>query len=174
MAKAILLTGNPGCGKTTVLQRVVARLTQSAGGFYTQEIRQRGVRKGFGVTSLDGRKGVLASVEVKSPKKVGKYGVNLSALDEVAARSIEEAVAAKKIVVIDEIGPMEILSERFRNAVMSALRSESLILGTIVRRSLPFTDEIKAMPHVTVIEVNRENREELVGQILSLLQRGSS
>jgi len=174
MAQAILLTGSPGCGKTTLLQRVLAQLREPVGGFYTQEIRESGGRTGFGITTLDGQQGVLASVKIKSPKRVGRYGVNLSDLDGLAARSIEEAVSSKKIVLIDEIGPMEILSERLRKAVMNALQSESPILGTIVKRSLPFTDQIKVMPQVTVIEVSRDNREDLVGQILSFFQRGSS
>lgn len=169
MGKAILLTGNPGCGKTTLLQRVVARLPKSAGGFYTEEIREQGVRKGFGITTLDGKRGVMAHVDIKSSKKVGKYGVNIAALDTIAVPSIEEAVGVQKIVVIDEIGPMEISSDRFRDAVMGALQSGATVLGTIVKHSLPFIDRIKAMPNVKVIEVRHENRENLVESILRLL-----
>jgi nucleoside-triphosphatase len=171
MGKAVLLTGNPGCGKTTLLRHIVARLHVPAGGFYTQEIREGGVRKGFGITTLDGRQGILASGDIRSSKKIGRYSVNLSALDDIAAKAIEDAISSRKLIVIDEIGPMEILSERFRNAVLNSLQSDSVILGTIVKRSLPFPDQVKAMPQVTVIEVRRENKEELENQLNSLIER---
>jgi nucleoside-triphosphatase len=171
MGKAILLTGNPGCGKTTLIQRVIARLAAPAGGFYTQEIREQGVRKGFEIVTLDERRGILAHVDIHSPKKINKYGVNISALDEIAATTIRDAVAARKIVIIDEIGPMEILSERFCQAVMHALQSDTVVFGTIVKRNVPFTDQIKAMPTVTLIEVRRENREALLDHILTLLEK---
>lgn len=145
MGKAILLTGNPGCGKTTLIERVISQLSTPVGGFYTQEIRERGVRKGFEIVTLDGQRGILAHINIQSPKKVGKYGVNISALDTIAVASIQAAVAEQKIVVIDEIGPMEMLSERFCQAVMRTLESDTTVLGTIVTRRTPFTDQIKAL-----------------------------
>ena len=104
------------------------------------------VRKEFEIATLDGRRDVLAHVDIKNSKRLGKYGVNLPALDDIAASSIEDAVAAREIVVIDEIGPMEISSKRFRDAVMHALQSESLVLATIVKRSTPFTEKTKQCP----------------------------
>lgn len=169
MRKIILLTGNPGCGKTTLIQRVVAQLPQPAGGFYTREIREHGVRKGFEIITLDGRRDVLAHQDIRALHRIGRYGVNMAGLEAVAAASIREAVATQKTVIIDEIGPMEILSEPFRQAVMHVLQSDVVVLGTIVKRSLPFTDQIKAMPQVAVIEVRRDNREALLAAILNLL-----
>ncbi len=174
MSKAILLTGNPGCGKTTLIQRVIAQLSTPAGGFYTQEIRERGVRKGFEIVTLDGQRGILVHSDIHDSPKVGRYGVNISALDTLAVASIRAAVAEHKIVVVDEIGPMEILSERFREAVIYALHSDEVVFGAIVKRSLPFTDEIKSMPNVTVLEVRRENRDALLDHILALMKQRSA
>ena len=170
MGKAILLTGLPGSGKTTLIRRVVADLNTLAGGFYTQEIRGAGVRKGFEIVTLDGRRGILAHVDVRGRHRVGKYGVDLAALEVVGVAAIHAAIAAGSLVVIDEIGPMEILSEPFRRAVLAALESASPVLGTIVRRSTPFTDAIKARPGVTIIEVRPDNRTTLLPQIVELLQ----
>jgi nucleoside-triphosphatase len=170
MGRAILLTGNPGCGKTTLIQRVVAQLAIPAGGFYTQEIRERGVRKGFEIVTLDGQRGILAHLDIHSPKRIGKYGVNIPALEDIAVTAIRDAVAARQVVVIDEIGPMEVLSARFREAVMDALQSDVIMLGTIVKRSAPFADRVKTMPGVTVVEVRRENREALVSSIARWVQ----
>jgi nucleoside-triphosphatase len=170
MSKAILLTGRPGCGKTTLIRRVFDLLPGPVGGFYTQEIREGGVRKGFAIISLDGRRGILAHVDIRGRKRVGKYGVDTAVLDALGVDAIQKAVAEGGIVVIDEIGPMEIMSDRFRQAVLRALQSEATMLGTVAQRSIPFTDQIKSMPGVTLIEVRRDNQEDLLSHILALLQ----
>jgi nucleoside-triphosphatase len=151
MSHAILLTGVPGSGKTTVIRRVVSQLDGPVGGFYTQEIRSHGARQGFEIITLEGRHGILAHVSLRGRERVGKYGVDVAAIDTIAVTAIENAIAAGGIVVIDEIGPMELLSERFRQAVLGALQSEAQVLGSIVLRGLPFTDQIKAMPGVTLL-----------------------
>lgn len=170
MSKAILLTGPPGCGKTTLIRRIVDALHGPAGGFYTQEIREQGVRKGFEIVTLDGQRGVLAHVDIRSSKRVSKYGVDVPVLDAVGVGAIEDAVAKQILVVIDEIGPMEMMSDRFRQAVLHALQSAAPVLGTIAGRSAPFTDQIKSMPGVTVIELRRGDQRALLSDILDMLQ----
>jgi nucleoside-triphosphatase len=140
------------------------------GGFYTQEIREAGVRKGFEIITLDGQRGILAHVDIRSTKRVGKYGVDVAMLDALAVGAIEEAVAEQRLVVIDEIGPMEILSDRFRQAVLRALEGPSLVLGTIVKRSTPFTDQVKSMPGVTVIELRRGDMDARLSDVLDMLR----
>jgi nucleoside-triphosphatase len=170
MTPAILLTGHPGCGKTTLVRRVVARVQGPVGGFYTQEIREGGVRQGFKMVTFDGQEGVLAHVNIQSARRIGRYGVDLDALDTVGVASLRRAVEQGGLVVIDEIGPMEIFSQAFRQAVIDALASDSLVFGTIVRRSKPFSDQIKARPDVRVIEVTPANRDDLLENILGLLR----
>ena len=138
MTEKVLLTGRPGCGKTTLIKRVANNLPQRAGGFYTEEIRDRGVRVGFRLVTLDGDEGVLAHVDLETPERLGKYGLDLSALETVGVSAIRDAVRARQLVVIDEIGPMEIRSAMFRDAVNEVLESEVPLLATIVERSLPF------------------------------------
>ena len=140
-------------------------LPRRAGGFYTEEIRDRGARAGFKIVTLDGEEAVLAHVDFKSPDRLGKYGLDLAALERIAVNSVREAVRARRLVVIDEIGPMEIRSAVFRDAVTEALGSEVPMLATIFARSLPYTDAIKSRPDVTLIEVHPENREPLVSEL---------
>jgi nucleoside-triphosphatase len=166
----ILLTGRPGCGKTTLIERIVKQLARPAGGFYTEEIRERGRRVGFSIITLDGQETVFAHVDFKKPERLGKYGLDLSVLESVGVEAIREAVRARQLVVIDEIGPMETRSPIFREAVNEALDSESPVLATIFARSLPFTDAIKARPDVTLIEVRPDNRERLVSELSAKFQ----
>lgn len=168
--RTILLTGRPGSGKTTLIRHVLARLAGPAGGFYTQEIREAGRRMGFEIITLDGGRGILAHVDISSKHRISKYGVDLSALETFAIPAMLAAVEHNKLVVIDEIGPMELLSPEFRQVVLDILGSSASVLGSIVWRSTPFTDQIKSRPDVTLLEVTPENREELFEVILELVE----
>jgi nucleoside-triphosphatase len=165
----ILLTGRPGCGKTTLIKRVVKEVALPAGGFYTEEIRERGGRIGFKIITLEGEEAVFARVDFKTPERLGKYGLDLSALETMAVAALRTAARARQLVVIDEIGPMEIRSAIFREAVNEALDSGAPILGTITARSFPFTDAIKKRPDITMIEVRPNNRDQLITELLDQL-----
>ncbi len=170
MSEKVLLTGRPGCGKTTLIKRVVNNLPRRAGGFYTEEIRDGGTRAGFKILTLDGEEVVFAHVDLKTPQHVGKYGLDLPALEGIGVGAVRQAVHAQRLVVIDEIGPMEIRSAIFRDAVNEALDSEVPVIATIFARSLPFIDAIKLRPDVTLIEVRRDNRERLVSELSERIQ----
>ena len=165
VSQRVLLTGRPGSGKTTLIKRVLNELPQRFGGFYTEEIRAHGSRVGFKVVALEGSEAVFAHVDFTTPARLGKYGLDLSALEAVGVNAIREAVQAERFIVIDEIGPMELRSVVFREAVDDALDSELPLLATIFLRSLPFTDAIKSRPDVVLIEVRPDNRERLVSQL---------
>ena len=173
MKQKILLTGRPGCGKTTLIKRLASRLAQSAGGFYTEEIRDRGTRVGFKIVTLDGDEVVFAHVQkIESSARLGKYRLDLSALEVVGVTAVREALQRGRLVVIDEIGPMEIRSPVFRDAVNEALDSKAPVLATIFARPLRFTDAIKSRHDVTLIEVRPDNRERLVEGIQRRLRVG--
>lgn len=172
MAEAILLTGPPGCGKTTAIRSVLSRLQVDAGGFYTEEIREAGARTGFRLVTLESEQAVLASVRIRGRARIGKYGVDLAALEATGVRSLEQAMASKELVVVDEIGPMELLSSDFRDAVLKALESPVPLLGTLMLRSAPFPDALRAQPGVTVVPISRENWSQTVEAVVERL-RGS-
>ena len=166
MKRKVLLTGRPGCGKTTLVRRVVKELAQSAGGFYTEEIRERGLRRGFKIVTLDGKEGVFAHVNFKTHQRLGKYGLDVSPLETISIEAVRKAIREREVTVIDEIGPMEIRSAIFREVVDEALNSRAPLLGTITARPFPFTDAIKKRRDVTLIEVRGDNREQLVSELL--------
>jgi nucleoside-triphosphatase len=172
MDGAILLTGRPGCGKTTVIKRVVAQLACTVGGFYTEEIRSEGVRRGFRMVTFDGHVGILAHESIGGPPRVGKYGVDLESLEKVGVASVQRALETADLIVIDEVGPMEMFSEAFCQTVLAALESDKPVLGTVVLRSKPFSDRLKARSDVRVIEVLPGNREALVVRVVEMLRAG--
>ncbi len=164
-SQRVLLTGRPGCGKTTLIKRILNGLPHRFGGFYTEEIRDQGTRVGFKVVALGGGEAVFAHVDFKTSERLGKYALDLSALEAVGVDAIRKAVQGERLIVVDEIGPMEIRSAPFREAVLDALDSELPVLATIFLRSLPFTDAIKSRPDVVLIEISLNNRERLVSEL---------
>ena len=165
MTRKVLLTGRPGCGKTTLIKRVVNELARPAGGFYTEEIRERGERVGFKMITLDGQEALLAHVDFETPQRVGKYGLDLSALETVGVAAVRAAMRARQLVVLDEIGPMELRSAIFREIVSKTFEIGVPILATITARRFPFTEALKKRPDVSVIEVRPNNREQLVSEL---------
>lgn len=162
----ILLTGRPGVGKTTLIQKIVSDFKGRIGGFYTQEIRIHNRRVGFEIVTFSGRKGTLSSVEISSPLRVGKYGVNLKDLEEIGVREIESALRMDDLIVVDEIGKMELFSEKFKVMVLEALNSPKPFLATITKSRNPFADKIKKRNDVVLLEVTERNRNSSISEII--------
>lgn len=170
MKRAYLLTGGPGSGKTTIIKEVLSKAEKSAGGFYTEEIRSQGIRQGFRIITLDGKSAILAHIGIHSPYRVSKYGVDIGSLDEVAVPALREAIQSRDIVVIDEIGKMELFSPSFRDAVIETLESVKKILGTIMLAPHPWADKVKQRPEVEIIPVTRFNHGKVAEQVLGWLE----
>jgi len=166
MGRTLLLTGRPGVGKTTVIRRVAEALGPRAGGFYTEEIRGPGGRKGFRLITLDGRQAVMAHVDLRTRNRVGRYGVDVAALDSVGVAAIREAIQSCEIVVVDEIGKMELFSSEFRGVVLKAVASPKVIIATAMQKPLDWVDALKAMPQATVWQVTAANRDEMPRRVL--------
>lgn len=167
--KNILLTGQPGVGKTTLIMKILEELSLKAKGFFTEEIREKGVRKGFKIRTLDGQEGILAHVDSTSPKRVSKYGVNVEEFEQIGVKALEEALEQESPVIIDEIGKMELYSERFRETLLRVFERCPLVIATIAERGNSFIGAIKARPDVTVLTITRENRHSLVDKVKELV-----
>jgi nucleoside-triphosphatase len=172
MKRALLLTGKPGTGKTALIKEALARTKVKGGGFYTEEIRTGGIRQGFRIVTLDGQEAILAHVGISSPYQISKYRVDTDALDRVGVSALRQALKESDLIVIDEIGKMELLSPRFKEAVMQAINSGQKVLGTIMLNPHPFADEIKHHPEVETILVTRDNRAEVMKKVLNWLTEG--
>jgi nucleoside-triphosphatase len=166
----ILLTGLPGCGKTTAIMKVVESLKcERVAGFFTQEIRKRNTRKGFSWKRFDGLDGTLAHVDIKSPFKVGKYSVDVAGFEENVVPVLDVETSDAALFVVDEIGRMECFSEKFVAAVRKLLVSDRSVLATIAKKGAGPISELKNYPDVRLLTLTRENRDETVAEILQLL-----
>jgi nucleoside-triphosphatase len=174
MKRALLLTGLPGTGKTALIKEALARTKVKGGGFYTEEIRTGGIRQGFRIVTLDGQDAILAHVSISSPYQVSKYRVDTDTLDRVGVAALHQAISQSNLIVIDEIGKMELLSPQFREAVTRIMNSGKKVLGTIMLNPHPFADEIKRHPEVEVLLVTRENRPQAMHEVLGWLAEGSA
>ena len=168
--KSYLLTGEPGVGKTTIIKQVLSHIQKSAGGFYTEEIRDHGIRRGFRIITLDGASATLAHSDIRSPYRVSKYGIDINSMDDMAIPAIREAIHSHDIVVIDEIGKMELFSSSFKDAVIEALESGKNVLGTIMLTPHPWADEVKRRADVEIVSVTRANRNKVVDQVVAWLE----
>ena len=157
MIKNLFITGKPASGKTTLIKEVCLPAMNKIGGFYTEEITEGAARLGFKLKTFDGQEGVLAEKGMKSNHKLNKYGIDIGVLEGLGAGSLIKALKEKEIIVIDEIGSMEIISELFRKILIECLNSEKRILGTLRYNAQPFTDEIKKIADTEILVLVREN-----------------
>jgi len=162
MSRNILLTGRPGCGKSTVVRRAVDRLETVAGGFWTEEIREGHRRVGFRVEDIrTGRRGVLAHADYTTGPRVSKYRVDVAAFERVGVAAVQAALGREGWIVIDEVGKMELFSNGFPKVVTAALDARQPLLATVARHRHPFINAIRQRRDVQMIEVTPENREGL-------------
>jgi len=166
----ILLTGLPGCGKTTAVMKIIDTLgCEKVQGFYTREIRQNNIRKGFSWKRLDGADGTLAHINIKGPLRVGKYGVDVAGFEESVVPILDIEQVAAELFIIDEIGKMECLSEKFVAAVRRLFASEKSVLATVAQKGKGLISEVKKYPNTKVFNLTRSDCDKTVTEISKIL-----
>jgi len=165
-----LITGKPGVGKTTLVQKIIERMRSvNMAGFCTAEIRCLGSRLGFELQGLNGERRTLAHVEIDSRNRVGRYGVDTNGFEEFL-EALDLLNPDVELIVIDEIGKMELFSNRFQSLVRYALNSDKQVLASIPLKGNEFIREIKQRLDIHMLEVTHGNRDRLLEAIVEGLQ----
>uniref|UniRef100_A0A8C6WN90 Nucleoside-triphosphatase, cancer-related n=1 Tax=Neogobius melanostomus TaxID=47308 RepID=A0A8C6WN90_9GOBI len=188
MIKHVFLTGQPGVGKTTLVQKACEALVSSGAtveGFYTEEVKAGGRRVGFDVVTLTGRgdtcpESGIFILDMAGPSHgrqeytVGQYVVDLPSFENLVLplfKNVGSGGAARKVFIIDEIGKMELFSQSFIRAVRQTLDSSSCtILGTIPvlkHKPLALVEEVRGRSDVKVFTISKENRNSILQDVLS-------
>lgn len=168
MAERVFITGKPGCGKSTLAQDIVRESGVTAGGISTPEIRGEHGRTGFMIRDIyTGNEDIMASADIKTKPKVGRYGVDLQVLDDIGVSAIDEAVENPEIelIVIDELGAMELCSRNFESAVEAAFASEKDMLAVLHRKYAE-----KYGKRGRLFTLTRDNAREVRREILKILK----
>ena len=161
LSHILLLTGVPGIGKTTVIRKLATAMRQQQpGGFYTEEIRAAGRREGFRLIGFNHNQGIIAHVDSDHRYRVGKYGVNVAAINRLAdsALGIREET---DVYLIDEIGKMECLSDVFVQRIQSLLESNKTLIATVAIKGGGLIAAVKQWPGSELWEITRANRDTL-------------
>jgi nucleoside-triphosphatase len=177
LSRIWLVTGTPGVGKSTLVAKVVLKLKSAGvivGGCATSEVKSGGSRTGFEVRDLtSGRRGELASVTSRIGPKVGRYRVNLVDLARIGAAGVDGAATGSEVIVVDEVGPMELVSPEFRRAVGRCIRSGKPMLAVIHERlDDDLLNELRAKATETVT-LSVENRGEMVDLLAGALLKAA-
>ncbi len=168
----ILLTGPPGCGKTTAVMRIAGKLShRNVAGFYTQEIREDDRRLGFRWKRFDGSEGVLAHVGIKGRFRVGKYGVDVAGFESSVVPLLSDKRDDAGLFIIDEIGKMECLSAGFVVAVRRLFQSDRPVLATVARKGGGLISEVKDYPGVRLFNLRRGRCDDAAAEIPRLLSQ---
>lgn len=171
MLKNFVLTGAPGCGKTTLLTRLLTRLeTLEAGGFTTEEILENDERVGFRLRTIEGDSAIIAHVEYDKHPAHGRYGVQPGMIKHFANRAVRRALTHDRLIVIDEIGPIQLTAPGFAKTVLRALGSKRVVLATVPEKDDEFIATIKRRPDVRLLRMTTDNRESLLDEVIRNLK----
>lgn len=170
--KNVLLTGPKGIGKTTIIKKAIRRLGDRAGGFFCEDIFDGKRLSGVKAHTLSGNEALLASPEILNDLaegicRVGEFGVDLSVIGGLMVPAVHEAIASRKVVMVDEIGPILASAPALVQVIESALGSDNPVFGTVTEDEGPFFESLKARPDTLVLVVTKANRETLLDRIFT-------
>ena len=169
-----VLTAPPKMGKSTAIKKIINMLgAKNCCGFYTKEIIEDGKRVGFKIVTLSGKEGILADVSYDGKYRIGKYGVNLEEFEKVALTELENIIntGGDKYVIIDEIGPMQLFSDKYKELLLKIASTDKKIVGTAFYESYDWLDDFKKLDNVELIEIDEMNRNDIPMEVVEKISK---
>lgn len=173
MGNIILLTGEPRVGKSTAIKKIIHMIgLENCVGFYTEEICDDTGRTGFDCVSLDGESVRIADVSFDSNIRIGRYGIDIVAFETFAMKMLRSLHNSKKIIIIDEIGPIQFMSSKFKQELMKLLHGPHCVVGTIFYKEHSEIDEIKRLSGIKILTMTKENRNVITDAVMCEINGG--
>ena len=165
LAKNLFIAGAADSIKTTIVRDAALSKKNRTGGFYMEAIMAGRMNKGLMIRTLDGQDRMLASKTVKSNHFLGKFPVDLNALENVGVPALRLALTTKDMIVIDEVGTLEGMSARYKETLLECLNSSKPVLATIRSSNNAFTDQLKKLSNTQTILLTKTNAASVRAQI---------
>ena len=170
------LTGKPKSGKTTAVVKLIDYLKRNGikvGGLYTVEVKKDDKRIGFDMVDIvTGNYGILARSDKESKIKIGKYDVKVENLEKVGVSALRNGLKDCQVIIVDEVGPMELKSKLFKETVRQILSSDKSSVFTVHYKSKDdLVQEIKTKSKL--YEMTTDNRKKIVLDLLDELMSDS-
>ncbi|XP_059163718.1 cancer-related nucleoside-triphosphatase homolog [Physella acuta] len=186
--KQFLITGSPGIGKTSLIKKIVEALKTKqirCSGFFTEEIRSGGLRIGFDVVTLDNQRSALARINNDADNttvrtreyKVGQYTVNLTSFEQTALITLQPPAKDQHstfLYIVDEVGKMELFSQRFVQAVQKLMSVPNAIMIATIPvargKTIALVEELKKKPNSQLFEVTHQNRDGILTEVMTAIE----
>ena len=170
----VLLTGKPGAGKTTALSKIVDMIGRNrCAGMITTEILENGDRIGFKTHALyNDEDFILAHKSFDKKYVVEDFGVNIDDLDRVFTKEAESILNndSVKFIIIDEIGRMPTLSDRFKETLDKLADCGKILIGSIcLEDEVDYIRDFKQRNDVTIYTLDLENRDALPLEVIRIV-----
>jgi len=175
MNKKILITGPPRCGKSTLIVKLIdyfSDLNYTIHGFLTPEVRKEGNRIGFDFEDINSKaKGKLARIGNYNTKyKLGRYCIFIEEFEKLISNLEDIVFLKRELLVIDEIGKMELFSKKFQDLITKFFHSDIKIIATIAQKMKhPLKDSLLKIPEVVIVNLTRQNHQEIFKKIIAII-----
>jgi len=166
----ILLCGERGAGKSTLIARLTDALGVSAGGFLTKI--EAAEADGFAPVYMHPVTAEIRRYEAEN--RVGYCDTHSQrrypeVFDELGTALLESTKNAP-LIVMDELGVMENDAAAFQTAVLKLLDGDVPVLAAVKSKGTPFLEAVRQHPGVRCFTVNAETRNALFEELLPLLR----
>ena len=127
MKPRLFITGPSGCGKSSMIRRELGELANRAGGFMTHRQRDESGRiVGFEICSADGYGPMDRFLDLSGEEP----RIDLGIFDRAGLDYLRRATE-RQFAVLDEIGGVELLNERFMDEFARYLQGSQPCIGVI-------------------------------------------